>query len=253
MSSTVDLGLIYRIANAPLRTFPFPHLYVPGIFPADYYAELQRHLPGPEAMKPLAEARGVQGYPERSIMMLGGELPAGLSAAQRDFWTGFGRSLLGGRLAHAVLQKFESQIQAQTMNAPDFEIFDEAMLVHDRTRFSLGPHSDSPQKLASLLFYLPPDEAQLRYGTSVYVPRDPHFTCPGGPHHAFEDFERVATMPFAPNSLFAFPKGATSFHGVEPITEPGVGRYLTLYDLRIKPLPTATVAAGPAPQVRFRF
>jgi hypothetical protein len=251
MSSTVDLEIVYRIANAPLRTFPFPHLYVPEIFPAAYYAEALRSLPAPEAMTPLEQAGRAKGYPERSIMPLGGELPAGLGEAQRSFWTGFGRTLLGGRLAHAVLQKFESQIQQQLSRTPDFEIFDEAMLVHDRTRFALGPHSDSPKKLASLLFYMPADLAQARYGTSVYVPRDPSFTCPGGPHHAFADFERVATMPFAPNSLFAFPKSAVSFHGVEPIDEPGVARWLTLYDLRLKVLEQP--APGAPARTQFSF
>ncbi len=256
MSSGVDLEIIYRIANAPVRAFPFPHLYVPDILPPDYYAELQENLPAAAVLAPLAQARGSQGYPERSVMALGGDLPPGLTEAQRAFWTGFGRVLLGGRLAHAVLQKFGAEIERQLKGVPDFEIFDEAMLVCDRTRYALGPHTDSPKKLASLLFYLPADRGQLEYGTSVYVPRDPQFTCPGNAHHDFADFERAATMPFAPNSLFAFPKSATSFHGVEPIRAAGVARYLGLYDLRVRAVaPAAPDPSGPpqSPVVRFRL
>ena len=265
MSSAVDLEVIYRILNAPLRAFPFPHLYVPDILPPDYYAELQANLPRAELLKPLAEARGTQGYPERFVLALGGPLPEAMSPAQRAFWDGFGRMLLGGRLAHAVLQKFAAEIGEQLRDQPDAEITDESLLVLDRTRYALGPHTDSPRKAASLLFYLPRDARHAAHGTSLYVPRDPDFTCPGDRHHDFADFERVATMPFAPNSLFAFPKTRASFHGVEPILEPGVERYLALYDLRVQPGPGAAAAAGPAaapggpstppggPAIRFRM
>ena len=41
-------------------------------------------------------------------------------------------------------------------------------------------------------------------------------------------------MPFLPNTMFAFVKTDHSFHGVEPIADPGVSRYLLLYDLRVK-------------------
>lgn len=256
MFSGADLGLVYRIANAPVRAFPFPHLYVPDIFPPELYAAIQANMPAPGLLAPIAQARGSQGYPERFILQLGGELPAGLSDAQRAFWAGFGRMLLGGRLAHAVLQKFGAEIERQLAGTPEFEISDEAMLVHDRTRFSLGPHTDSPKKACALLFYLPADASQLKYGTSLYVPREPGFTCRGDRHHGFEDFERAATMPFAPNSLFVFPKSDVSFHGVEPIREENVGRNLVLYDLRVRvpAAPAANPAPAPAgPAIRFRL
>jgi hypothetical protein len=234
MSSSVDLAVIYRIANAPLRMFPFPHLFVRDIFPASYYAALQAQLPAADALPTLEQARGTRGYPDRFVMMLGGELPGALTGPQREFWRDFARWILGGRFAQAVLNKFEPFIEPRVRAVPEAEVFDEAMLVHDRTNYALGPHTDSPAKLASLLFYLPADGRMTRHGTSIYVPKDPYFTCPGGPHHDFAGFERMATMPFEPNSLFAFPKSSASFHGVEPIAEAGVRRNMVLYDLRMK-------------------
>jgi len=41
-------------------------------------------------------------------------------------------------------------------------------------------------------------------------------------------------MPFLPNTMFAFVKTDHSFHGVEPIVDAGISRYLLLYDLRVK-------------------
>jgi len=244
MSSSVDLAVVYRIANAPVRPFPFPHLYVRDVFPDDVYAQLRAQLPAPGTMAPIEQARGVRGYPDRFVMLLGRALPGALSAPQRDFWDAFARSILSGRIARAVLEKFEPYVEERLRALPDFEILDEAMLVHDRTNYALGPHTDSPAKVASLLFYLPADGRMTQYGTSIYVPRDPQFTCPGGPHYDFAAFELVATMPFEPNSLFAFPKTSSCFHGVEPIREEGVARDMLLYDLRLRILQAGQTPAG---------
>jgi len=40
-----------------------------------------------------------------------------------------------------------------------------AMLARDLTNHALGPHTDHPQKLISLLFYLPADDALRHLGT----------------------------------------------------------------------------------------
>jgi hypothetical protein len=133
-----------------------------------------------------------------------------------------------------VLDKFRAFIDARFKGRqPEFG--DEALLVNDRTDYSLGPHTDTTSKVVSVLFYLPGDDRLEKHGTSLYVPRKPGFTCQGGPHYLFDGFERVATMPFLPNTMFAFVKTDNSFHGVEPIADAGISRYLLLYDLRVKP------------------
>lgn len=255
MSSSVELEVLYKIGNAPVRGYPFPHLYIPDIFPADYYAELQRSLPKPEAMKSLEEARGTRGYPERSVMAVDGERPAGMPEAQFAFWQEMWRWMLSGRLGHLVLQKFGAVVERRLQQAPDAEIFDEAILVHDRTRYTLGPHTDAPRKLVTMLFYLPADDRLARHGTSIYVPKEQGFTCPGGPHYPFEKFDRMATMPFVPNALFAFAKTDNSFHGVEHFDVPDAGRWLLLFDLFMhrKAAAEAVPAAPAGPTVRFTF
>lgn len=91
------------------------------------------------------------------------------------------------------------------------------------------------------------------------ITKDPNFTCPGGPHHPFECFLRVATMPYLPNTLFAFLKTHNSFHGVEPIKEAGIRRDLLLYDIKVqdppelrRQAPAATQPAA-APVSNFTF
>jgi hypothetical protein len=123
----------------------------------------------------------------------------------------------------------------------------EALIVRDSTSYALGPHTDAPAKALSFLFYLPPDASRPHLGTSIYVPRDPGFVCPGERHHDYELFARMLTLPYVPNTLFAFMKTPNSFHGVEPIQEADVQRDLLLYDIR------AELARQGAPQQGAKF
>jgi hypothetical protein len=125
-------------------------------------------------------------------------------------------------------------------------------VVQDRTNYVLGPHTDSPLKVVSFLFYLPADAALPHLGTSMYVPKDPSFTCPGGPHHAFENFDRLLTIPYVPNTLFGFMKTPNAFHGVEPITDENVERALLLYDIKAQNIPAPTPAPS-KPLSQFSF
>jgi len=110
-----------------------------------------------------------------------------------------------------------------------------------------------------MLFYLPPDTSQSHLGTSIYIPNNPAFSCPGGAHHPREHFSRLHTNPFVPNSLFAFFKTDNSFHGVEPVMDPDTRRWLLLFDIYAKQGGQPQVQAAPAaattaaPKVNFTF
>ncbi len=257
MSSAAELHMLYRIGNAPINPYPFPHVYVRDVFPADFYGELLRHLPPPDAFSPLSKARamGSDVYDKtRSVLVLAPEHVGKLAEPYRGFWERTARMLLSGNLGSLLFGKFGQLLQSRFKGQADVQFFDEALLVQDSQDYALGPHTDTPAKVLAFLFYLPADDSQAHLGTSIYVPKEPGFTCLGGPHHGFERFERMLTMPYLPNSLFGFLKTSNSFHGVERVNDPGVRRNLLLYDVKVKALPqapTPTVASGPA--VRFKF
>jgi len=241
-----ELQVLYKIGNAPIREYPYPHVYVPEIFPAEFYAEIRRNLPAQSALKTLGELGRVRGtaYPERAVLPLAETSLAALEPAQRDFWNGVRQWLLGRRFADIVVGKFAPYLAQRFGDLRRVRFGFESLLVRDRTRYSLGPHTDTTSKALSFLFYLPPDASKAHLGTSIYLPKDPNFTCPGGPHYGFDRFERLYTAPYLPNSLFAFMRTDVSFHGVEPIEEPGVQRDLLLYDVRaeLQQQPGARVA-----------
>ena len=89
-SIATELQVLYNIGNAPVREYPYPHIFVPEVFPADFYAELRRNLPPPEVMKTLGELKRVQGgdYPERGVLPLTPEDLAKLDEPRRAFFSG---------------------------------------------------------------------------------------------------------------------------------------------------------------------
>ncbi len=142
--------------------------------------------------------------------------------------------MVGGGFAQTLLRKFAPYLAQRFEGRKDVAYYDEAMLVRDTTNYKLGPHSDAPRKVITLLFYLPKDLSQSHLGTSIYLSKDRNFRCPGGPHYKHADFERLWTMPFVPNSLLVFLKTDRSFHGVEPVADPDTHRWLLLYDIFVR-------------------
>lgn len=261
MSSDVKLHVLYQIANAPIKPFPFPHIHVQDVFPPDFYRELRAHLPPAEAYQDLKALNRVgAGYPDtRLVMVITPENVQALPEPSRSFWDGTAQWLLGGAFGQVMTSKFAEFLEQRFGDLRQARFHDEALLVQDYSTYSLGPHTDSPAKVLSFLFYLPPDDSLAHLGTSIYVPKDPGFTCPGGPHHRFEMFDRMMTMPFLPNTMFAFLKTHNSFHGVEPIQEAGIRRDLLLYDIKVQDPPElrrqAPAAAQPvaSPSPHFTF
>ena len=235
MSSSAELQLAYKVSNAPINLFPYPHFVVNDVFPGVFYSDLQAMLPRPDVLRPLEEARGVKGYDERFVFEFKPEQMALLEPGQREFWADLHGWLVGGRFAQLMLTKFSPFIKQRFGPDVNVRFYDEALLVQDTTEYKLGPHTDAPRKVLTLLFYLPPDTSQAHLGTSIYLPKDRDFRCPGGPHHPHANFDRVWTVPFLPNSLFVFFKNDVSFHGVEPVRDAGVRRWLLLYDIFQRP------------------
>lgn len=236
--------------------FPYPHILVHDVFPAGFYRTLREHLPPSGTYKSLKALGRVGGdYPEtRSVLPLTPDHVAALPEPYRSFWDETARWFLGGQFGHVALQKFSGLLAQRFENPAALQFFHEALVIQDRTNYRLGPHTDSPSKVLSFLFYLPADDTQSHLGTSIYLPKDLSFTSPGDePHHGFEKFTRLLTMPYTPNTLFAFMKTPNAFHGVEPIAEPNIERALLLYDVKVANTPTPSPQVANQPNTRFSF
>ena len=259
MSSSAEQHTLYQMANAPLREHPYPHILVRDVFEPEFYRRLLENLLPAALMRPIKEERQVgKAYSDdRYVYTLSQAKIGALPQPYGGFWDELTRWLLATPFALTLFRKFGPFIH-QRFGDPQPGFFNEALLVDDRVRYALGPHTDTPTKVITLLFYLPADDSRPHLGTSIYVPRDASFRCAGGPHYPFEQFERVVTMPYLPNTLFAFFKTDNSFHGVEPIRDQEYRRHLLLYDIKcnLADLPRPDVAASgtaPSPRVEFTF
>jgi hypothetical protein len=239
MSSGVEAQFFTKLEQAPIETEPFPHFYIENIFPDGLYAQMLRNLPADGDLTPLGKTGLVTpgAYPERSILRLDGAETARLKDAQRNFWDDLAARFLGGRLTEMQFRRFMPHVLERFgKKLLKLRLAEQAMLVRDRTRYSLGPHTDAPHRLLTLLFYLPADRSLAHLGTTLYAPKDKSFRCKGGPHHLREAFNPVRTVPYKPNSVFAFMRTDVSFHGVEPIQDEAVCRDILDFEIRIKGL-----------------
>ena len=214
--------ILGRLRNANVEADPFPHYYLEGVFPEDYYARLLNNLPHSDVYENLYEVTDLKldHFRQRYQRDLNEGWTSALPESQRLFWNSFNEWFLSPALAHAVLESFAEPLRARIGGQSSWpEVSVEAQFIRHRAGYFLGPHSDLYTKLVVLLLYLAPDARNERLGTSLYRPKTEGFTCPDSKHYEFEDFIRVKTAPYKPNSLLAFVRSDISFHGLEPLTE----------------------------------
>jgi len=213
------------------------------VFPDDYYRELLSNLPSSDVYENLYEVTDLKldHFRHRDQRDMNAGWTERLPRELRPFWRSFNEWFLGPEFAQAVLRSFSSQ------RASWPEVSVESQFIRHRAGYFLGPHSDLFTKLVVLLIYLAPDNSADHLGTSLYRPRDAAFTCPDSKHYPFEDFIRVKTAPYRPNSLLAFLRSDISFHGLEPLSQSDVattaGRDVIQYVIHDKQVREAQLQA----------
>lgn len=221
---------IQKISQIKVQKDPFSHFFAKEIFPEEYYQELIDHLPSREEYQPLSMSGVVrQGtYNQRLCLPLEAASLSRLPFMHLIFWTRFTELLKSNLFVTAILDLFKSEM-GERFGDQKVRLEPDLGLISDHSDYAIGPHTDHPQKVLTLLFYFPRDDRQRNLGTSVYKPIDPAFRCEGFKHHPFDGFKRVYSAPFIPNSVFGFFKSDRSFHGVEPIGKQESPRNLLSY------------------------
>lgn len=235
MDDAVFSHVINRFSQVEINTSPFPHFHIENIFPEDFYQQLLEHLPDASYFQSLSTTGKVdpRTYSDRLVLPLELANLGQLSFSQFLFWTQFTAALKSERWCSFLLNAFDREIKSRfgTYYAK-VKFSSTAELVKDRTHYSIGPHTDHPIRVLTLLFYFPSSHDQTHLGTSIYEPLDPLFECEGLVHHPQGGFRHIFSAPFLPNSVFGFIKSNRSFHGREPIVEPATERNLMNYYLQ---------------------
>jgi hypothetical protein len=221
-----------RLRTRSVSLDPYPHYYLQNVLPEDYYRALLANLPESEVYENLYEVTTLKldHFRHRDQRDLTRGWTASLPGGRRAFWDGFHDWFLSPALAQAVLQSFAAELQPR-IGGPEAwpPVSVESQLIRHRAGYFLGPHSDANTKLVVFLLYLAPDDSAPHLGTSLFRPKAAGFGCPDSKHYPFEDFIRVKTAPYKPNSLLAFVRSDQSFHGVQPLVDADGPRDLIQY------------------------
>ena len=230
------------IGASPVINDPFAHIYVRGVFPDDFYQEMLAKLPDVEKYQALADTGRVdKGYSRSRLIFSGRPEHLGLLPPEMaEFWDKLFGTLQQTQFINFLHQKFSAAINGRLANPEEalegeHLIGAESFLIRDNAGYDLGPHTDSPSKIVSSLFYLASDEDHAYLGTSFYAPKTSGFTCTGGPHYPFEQFKRMQTAAYMPDTMLAFAKTSRAFHGVENVGNPEDHRDILFFDLKAVP------------------
>ncbi len=189
----------YKLRNADVKNWPFPHFFVENVFPPDIYDKI------------IAQLQTKQDYAEQAFRNR--TFAETVDVPEVQF-------MLGKEFTNNIVKIFSADFLQRFPNG-SAKLQNELRLVRDCQGYKIGPHTDARWKMLSLLFYMPSRNSTYweyeEYGTRLYLPKDRSFTCEGGPHYSFEPFDEVASFPFRPNSVLGFWKTNKSFHGVPPI------------------------------------
>jgi len=184
------------IEAAPIQPEPWAHCVVRSVFPEDYYQALLEHLPSRDLMHPLS-----QRSPYHYMLVL---QAAGVRQPVPTFWEAFREWFLTdiGALLQAKFQLSGGLLGGE--------------VVCDVPRYTLGPHTDMPDRLATAIFYLTGTPLRAAEGTVLYRSARPD---PDGLGHTLDEpFEPVARVPYLPNVALLFQRTDWSYHGVESVS-----------------------------------
>lgn len=162
---------------------PYPHLRMDACFPDDVYESMLDELPPLDAYSELPLSDAASG--RRDFY--------DLSTTTSPFW-------------HTIYQVVSSTEVQQTILAalcvkrPVVET--RVLLMRDHPGYTLAPHTDYPNKVANVLFYLPRNSSQSGLGTTLMASED----------------EELETFEFAANTAFGFARTETSWHALKTVT-----------------------------------
>jgi FkbM family methyltransferase len=228
-----------KILSAKIEEDPYPYIVIDDIFPEDYYKEIAKNFPSIESAMSLGETGRVTNgsYEQRKVTLFNDEHFKKLTDEQRIFWTSFSEWLYSEEFIINTLSRFSpwciNRIAEVQDRNEEVKLSCDALIVHDKENYAIGPHTDAKHRLLTFLFYAPTNSDDSDLGTSIYECKDPSFVCPGGPHYDFKNFNEVKKVSFIPNRLLCFVRTGKSFHGVEKITKPNVDRRLIINNIRL--------------------
>ncbi len=208
--SRLRASLVERIGATRLEGEPFDHVRLERIFDADTVERLISNLPEQDQYDEQIHKDALlpDGRYARLRFELTEENIAKLPAPKRDFWLGVLEDVRSPEIERAYKAKFRDALTRRFGVDPiEVRTVQRPVLFRDIAGYRISVHADNLDKVITSQIYLPLDESQAHLGTSFHRRRPDR------------SFEKVKTLPFTPNSGYAFPVTTESWHSVEQMRE----------------------------------
>lgn len=193
--------LLYQIANAPIRKYPWTHVLFDRIFHPIQYQQIINNLPNTGMLTDIRDIHfHPPGYPaKRFILHDYSKLPH----SEREYWEGIKRQFTDGKLKEIILSKFATEICG--CNSKEqlqyVEFYDTFQLTMDKSGYILEPHPDALGKIFTIVINLPSDNNSDDMGTVIY--------------NSSSSSDVVYRSEYKPNTGFGVFRSDDSWHGVE--------------------------------------
>mmetsp|Transcript_39365 Transcript_39365/g.66101 ORF Transcript_39365/g.66101 Transcript_39365/m.66101 type:complete len:448 (-) Transcript_39365:44-1387(-) len=238
-----------RINETKVEQEPYEHLFIKDFYHPEVYACILAHLPkgrfdiGKTAPgEPSSEESSTTKERRRTIRLstnkylvervkIDARKYAQVPASFKTFWNEFTKAFSSNRMRHVWMEKFFNtlrmrftmyELKQDSMNKRFFFQFD---LARDIPRYEIEPHTDTAEKVISIVHYLPQDRKTPSIGTAMLRSRGGLID--EGDHHTKwgefgggdweKKFDNVKSAPYLPNSVFAFAPCQESWHTVMPV------------------------------------
>lgn len=213
MTAPVDSALRDRLVDHMVRRIdetemwrdPFPHLLVRGFLPDDLYGDLIASLPETSRYEAFGyDKHQTAGQSNRGRFRLETATLDALPPGPRRFWYALRHAFGSRALKDAVFHKLAPGLGLRFGEAPERAArrpgFALPELFRETAGYTIAPHPDTRKKVVTMQFALPRDARQESLGTEFYR----RSFNPAAWLREPRGFEVVKTMPFLPNTVYAF-------------------------------------------------
>ena len=240
----------YKIYNSSVQRYPYAHSETKDFLPSSLFEQILANWPQSDDFKTNLESGSITEFHQLDeehpynfryqICLTDDKEISQIKEKRLTFWKNFTSILTSPQVIQALVTLYSNNLLKRFKFSDPVDLFKKINyvprlhLLHDKTNYSLGPHTDNSGKVVVVLIYFESDKednTQSSFGTSVYVPKEKGFLCKTGEHHLRDKFIRVYSAKFRKNNAFSFCRGDNSFHGVEKVRDKAVERKLLQYSL----------------------